>query len=69
MTLSEKMYDYISQHPGCRQRNIASACHVWLCSSEFLMTLHDLKREGKIRDETYSDPANMEYYNKWYVVN
>ena len=66
--MKEAIYNYIKANPGCRQREIASELHIWLCSSEFLDALADMRDENLIRCEVYSDPAQMEYYYKWYIV-
>jgi len=66
--MKEKIYNYIKENPGCRQREIASALHIWLCSKEFLNALRDLEFSDRIYNVSYQDPANMEFYLKWYIV-
>ena len=66
--MKEKIYNYIKENPGCRQREIASALHVWLCSKEFLDALFELQDEKKIGCSVFQDHANMEYYHRWYLV-
>ena len=66
--MKEKIYNYIKANPGCRQREIASALHIWLCSKEFLNALHELQDEKKIGCSVFQDPAQMEYYYRWYLV-
>ena len=66
--MKEKIYNYIKENPGCRKREIASALHIWLCSKDFMKALTDLSLEGRTYSVYYKDPANMEYYNKWYIV-
>ena len=64
MTTKEKIiYDYIKEHPGCRHREIPGIPLV-----ERVVILDDLVNKGLIRRQLFSDPANMEYYDKWYVV-
>lgn len=65
--MREKILEYLSQRPGARKREIAGYLHVWLCSSEFTDLMHELEDEGHIYYETYRDPAQMEFYDKWYV--
>ena len=66
--MKEKIYNYIKENPGCRQREIASELHVWLCSNEFLDALRSLEFDNRIYNVSYRDPANMEFYLKWYIV-
>ena len=66
--MEEKILSYLRKHPGARKREIASHLHVWQCSFEFLATIDDLCEDGLIREEIYRDPAQMEFYSKWYAV-
>ena len=67
--MDRKILETIAAMPGCRQRSIASAIGVWQCDGLFLNTLHALEGWGLIRRENYSDPANMEFFYKWYLTN
>ena len=67
--MKEKIYAYIKEHPGCRQREMASALNVWLCSKEFLNALMALDLEIRIYSVTYQDSANMEFYLQWYIAD
>lgn len=66
--MREKILDYLREHPGARKRSIASHLRIWQCSFEFLATMDDLCEDGLIREEIYKDPAQMEFYSKWYAV-
>lgn len=66
--MAEKILDYLREHPGARKREIAGHLHIWQCDEHFLIIMQHLKRANLIRYETYSDPAQMEYYDKWYAV-
>ena len=66
--MREQILSYLRENPGARKRSIASHLHVWQCSFEFLATMDDLCEDGLIREEPYRDPAQMEFYSKWYVV-
>ena len=66
--MENKILNYIAEHPYCRQREIARACHIWLCSQLFLDSLYNLYKNKLIDCEYFSDPANIEYYNKWYLT-
>lgn len=67
--MKEKIFAYIKEHPGCRQREIASDLRVWLCSKEFLDALQTLDLENRIYSVAYHDSANMEFYLQWYVAD
>lgn len=64
----EKILAYIGAHPGCRQREIAVSLRIWQCDPFLMGALADLEDLGRIKREVYSDPAQMEYYNKWYLT-
>ena len=67
--MDKKILEYIRENPGCRQRYIASSIRVWQCDNVFLNTLHSLEKSGFIYRKSYSDPANMEYFYKWYLTD
>lgn len=67
--MDKKILETIGAMPGCRQREIASAIGVWQCNSIFMGCLHNLEDLGFVYRENYSDPANMEYFYKWYLTD
>ena len=67
--MKRKILEAIAAMPGCRQRSIAAAIHVWQCDATFLESLRDLRAAGLIYRINYSDPANMEFFYKWYLTN
>ena len=67
--MDRKILKYIGANPGCRQRYIASSVGVWQCDAIFMGCLHNLEDLGFIYRESYSDPANMEYFYKWYLTD
>ena len=67
--MKRKILEAIASMPGCRQRSIASAIHVWQCDATFLECLRELRATGLIYRISYSDPANMEFFYKWYLTN
>ena len=67
--MKRKILEAIAAMPGCRQRSIASAIHVWQCDATFLECLRDLWNAGLIYRIDHSDPANMEFFYKWYLTN
>ena len=64
-----KILEYLSQHPYSRQRYIAGACRTWLCSEEFLTSLHNVYKSGLVVCEYHHDPAQMEFYNLWFLTD
>ena len=67
--MKKKILEAIAMMPGCRQRSIAAAIHVWQCDATFLESLRDLRAAGLIYRINHSDPANMEFFYKWYLTN
>lgn len=66
--MREKILVCLLEWPGSRQREIASSLRVWLCDSTFLDTMHQLENDGLIKHTVHNDPANMEFYKKWYLT-
>lgn len=61
--------EYLRNHPGARKREIARSIGVWVCDGAFLNAMYVLEDTMKvIRKELYSDPANMEFYDMFYLV-
>ena len=67
--LEMKILRYLADHPYTRQRYIASFCHLWLCNEEFLTSLHNVYKAGLVDCEYHHDPAQMEFYNLWYLTD
>lgn len=67
--MKRKILEAIAAMPGCRQRSIASAIRVWQCDATFLECLRDLRASGLVFRISHSDPANMEYFYKWYLTD
>lgn len=66
--LEEKIMLWLCDHPGARKREIAGGLQMWHMSDTFRNAMNSLENNGVIRYETYRDPAQMELYDKWYVV-
>jgi hypothetical protein len=66
MTLKNEILRYIINNPGCRKRTIAAAMGIWQCDVKFLSAICELKQEKMIKSELFRDPANMDYYYKFY---
>ena len=67
--MKEKILEYLSKYPGARKRDIASELHVWVASKELSNALYELLSEGRVFRRLHRDSANMEFYDKWYVVD
>lgn len=65
--MKEEIMRIIAENPGVRKRHIAHLLGVWQCDHTFLRAMIDLEKEGLIFCRSFSDPANMEYYDKWYL--
>ena len=66
--MEEKILEYLAKFPGSRRRHIASALHVWICDKDLISLMYKMESEGKIYRTSFSDPASMSYYYKWYVA-
>lgn len=66
--MEKKILAYLNRWPGARKRSIASAIGIWQCEATFLECMRDLRNAGLIYRINHSDPANMEFYDKWYLT-
>lgn len=66
MTLREKLIENMKkeQNRGLRLRDFT--CGGW--RSERLAELCAMREEGLVYTKDFRDMANMEYYQKWYLV-
>ena len=62
----ENILRILREHPGLRKREIASYlnCHHFT----IITTLHEMEEDGLLRVETVHDTANMEFYDKYFVI-
>ena len=67
--MKERVYEYLKENPGTRKRDIASELHIWVCDKKLSNILYELLYEGRIFHRLHKDPANMEFYDKWYAVD
>ena len=65
--LKNAIIEAIAEHPGIRKREIPLYVK-GLNSRDAVLLVSELEDEGKVYSEMYSDPANMEWYDKWYAV-
>lgn len=64
--MKEKIYKILCEHPGLRKREIASYlnCHHFT----IITTLYEMEEDGLLRVESVHDTANMEFYDKYFVI-
>ena len=62
----ENIINILREHPGLRKREIASYlnCHHFT----IITTLYEMEEDGLLRVETVHDTANMEFYDKYFVI-
>lgn len=65
--MREKILEYLKRVPGARKWMIASEIGCWQCDADFLHLIHSMEKEGLIYAVVHNDPAQMEYYDEWYV--
>lgn len=66
MTITkEAILKVIEENPGLRKREIAGYLHVH--HFKILGLLDELEAEGKIRTVYHHEPANMEFYDRYYL--
>lgn len=61
----DAILEIIKDHPGLRKCDIGATLHVH--HFKILNLLNELKSEGKIKTVYHNDPANMEFYDRYYL--
>lgn len=64
--MKENIISILREHPGLRKREIAGYlnCHHFTIIS----ILHEMEEDGLLRVESVHDTANMEFYDKYFVI-
>lgn len=64
--MKEKIINILREHPGLRKREIAA----YLNYHHFtiITTLYEMEEDGLLRVESVHDTANMEFYDKYFVI-
>lgn len=64
--MKENIINILREHPGLRKREIASYlnCHHFT----IITTLYEMEEDGLLRVESVHDTANMEFYDKYFVI-
>ena len=65
--MKEKILACLNRWPGSRKREIATEIH-YPVNGIFLRTFSEMENNGLIQHVTINDPANMEFYDKWYLT-
>lgn len=65
--MKDEILAYLAKFPGSRKREIAGHLRVWICNDEFMNTMHELENAGTIYSIIHNDPAQMEFYDMWFI--
>lgn len=63
--MEEQIINILREHPGLRKREIAGYLHIH--HFKIISLLGRMEQEGLLISEYHYDPANMEFYDKYYV--
>lgn len=65
--MKEKILNVLCEHPGLRKREIANYlyCHHFTIIS----LLDEMKKDGLVITKYHHDPAQMEFYDKYYITS
>ena len=65
--MKEQIINILRNHPGLRKREIAG----YLCIHHFkiISLLDEMEQEGLLVRKYHHDPANMEFYDEYYLAN
>ncbi len=66
--MEKKILSYLNRWPGSRKRSIARGARIFSINGELLRTMSKMEKDGLIQRVTINDPANMEFYDKWYLT-
>lgn len=64
--MEKKILTYLNRWPGARKRSIARGVRVF--SATLIPLMSQMEKDGLIQRVTIKDPANMEFYDKWYLT-
>lgn len=65
--MKERIIKVLREHPcGLRKRDIAGYLGVWVCN--LAKPMADLEIAGTVSRTYHADPANMEFYDIWYLT-
>jgi hypothetical protein len=64
--MEERIIKLLRERPGLRKRVVANTLHIPM--KDIIAPMYQMCYEGKLRYEVYKDLPNMEYYEKYYVM-
>ena len=64
--MKEKIINILREHPGLRKREIAS--YLGCYHFKIISLLYEMEAENLLKTETIHDTANLEFYDKYFVV-
>lgn len=65
--MEERILACLNRWPGARKREIAKKIHCFV-NGAFLRAFSEMENAGLIQHVIINDPANMEFYDKWYLT-
>lgn len=67
--MKDEIFEIIKNHPGLRKREIAGYLHISHLNKDFMRCMRELEMiDNKIYYVFHHDSANLEFYDKWYIV-
>ena len=65
--MKEQIINILREHPGLRKREIAG--YLWIQHFKIISLLDEMEQEGLVVKKYHHDPANMEFYDEYYLAN
>lgn len=66
--MKEKILACLNRYPGARKREVATEIHCFV-DGTFLRAFSEMENDGLIQHVAINDPANMKFYDKWYLTD
>ena len=63
--MKEQIINILHEHPGLRKREIAG--YLRIHHFKIIPLLDEMEQEGLVIRKYHHDPANMEFYDEYYV--
>ena len=63
--MKEQIINILREHPGLRKREIAS--YLGIHHFKIMALLDEMERDGLLVRMYFTDPANMEFYDEYYI--
>lgn len=65
--MKEQIINILREHPGLRKREIAGYLNIY--HFKIISLLDEMEQEGLLIRKYHHDPANMEFYDEYYLAN